>query len=425
MEDLLELSAEIIESGDLDRPFNRITNELSEVADGLAVVESFSHSVVVDSGDGLVAFDASHALTGEAVSAAIAGWSADPVRHLVYTHGHADHVGGSVAFHDRFGDMAVHGHENVQRRFDRYRETNGWNVIINARQFGGVRAEFPMGEGEAPDFIPADTLTPTNVVGDHDTLEVGNRTIELHHARGETDDHLWGWMPEERWLFAGDFVIWNFPNAGNPQKVQRYPVEWAAALRDMASRRPEILLPAHGLPVGGADRIEEMLTTIAGALEGLVADVLRMMNAGEVLDTILHTVRVDDDLLARPYLRPLYDEPEFVIRTVWRQYGGWWDGAPSRLKPSPDDVLAAEVARLAGGASALAGRAAELSEAGDHRLASHLADLAAWAAPDDRTVHGVRADVYRARRSAESSLMAKGIFAGAYRESKSVADPDG
>ena len=422
MDDLLELSASIIDEGDLDKPFNRITNELSEVADGLAVVESFSHSVVVDTGDGLVAFDASHANTGEAVAAAIGGWSKDPVSHLVYTHGHADHVGGSGAFEAAFGDMVVVGHEQVQQRFDRYRATNDWNVLINARQFGGVRGDFQMGDG-APDFIPSNTLEPTRVVDDRDTLRVGDATIELHHARGETDDHLWGWMPEQGWMFAGDFVIWNFPNAGNPQKVQRYPIEWAAALRDMASRRPDVLLPAHGLPVGGADRIETMLTDMATALEDLVADVLEMMNAGEVLDTIIHTVSVDPDLLAKPYLKPMYDEPEFVVHNVWRQFGGWWDGAPSRLKPSPDAVLAAELASLAGGADRLASRAAEVSSTGDHRLASHLADLAAWAAPDDASVHGVRAEVYAERRRHETSLMAKGIFAGAVRESKAHLDP--
>jgi glyoxylase-like metal-dependent hydrolase (beta-lactamase superfamily II) len=421
MDDLLELSASIIERGDLDKPFNRITNELTEVADGLAVVESFSHSVVVDSGDGLVAFDASHANTGAAVVEAIRGWRSDPVRQLVYTHGHADHVGGSVHFDAAYDDMNVVGHENVERRFARYRETNAWNVLINARQFGGVRGDFNMGDG-SPDFIPRATLAPTHVVGDHDTIQIGDSTIELHHARGETDDHLWGWIPDKKWLFAGDFIIWNFPNAGNPQKVQRYPIEWAAALRDMASRRPEILLPAHGLPVGGADRIEDMLTTIADTLETLVSNVIEMMNAGEVLDTIIHSVKVDPARLAKPYLRPLYDEPEFVIRNVWRQFGGWWDGAPSRLKPSPDAVLAAELADLAGGADRLAARAAELAAENDFRLASHLADLAAWAAPDDAAVHGVRADVYRARRAAETSLMAKGIFAGAMRESKAITE---
>ncbi len=276
----------------------------------------------------------------------------------------------------------------------------------------------------SPDFLPADIARPTHVVDDHDTLLVGDRTIELHHARGETDDHLWGWMPDEKWAFVGDFVIWNFPNAGNPQKVQRYPIEWAAALRDMAAKGPELLLPAHGLPIEGRERIALVLGDIAGALEQLVADVVAMMNAGEVLDTIVQSVSVPDDLLARPYLRPLYDEPEFVVRNIWRQFGGWWDGAPSRLKPAPDAALAAELADLAGGADVLIGRAVQLMEVGDVRLACHLADLAGWAAPDDPGVHAERAVVYRARRAQEQSLMAKGIYAGAARDSDAVAARD-
>ena len=423
MADLLALSSRVIDSGTVDEPINRITNELSEVADGLAVVESFSHSVVLDAGDGLVAFDASHARTGSDVVAAIQQWSSTPVSHLVYTHGHADHVGGSPDFEAAFGAMTVVGHRNVEERFDRYRYTNDWNVLINARQFGGVRGDFGMGDGK-PDFIPADTARPNHVVDDLDTLVVGDRTIELHHARGETDDHLWGWVPEEKWAFVGDFVIWNFPNAGNPQKVQRFPIEWAAALRDMAAHGPELLLPAHGLPIEGRERIGRVLDTIAGALEHLVSDVVDMMNAGEVLDTIIHSVSVPDDELAKPYLRPLYDEPEFVIRNIWRQFGGWWDGTPSRLKPSPDAVLGAEVAALAGGVGVLIERAVQVSEIGDFRLACHLADLAGWAAPDDAGVHGQRALIYRARRQAESSLMAKGIYAGAARESEAVADRD-
>jgi len=423
MADLLALSSRVIDSGTVDEPINRITNELSEVADGLAVVESFSHSVVLDAGDGLVAFDASHARTGSDVVAAIQQWSSTPVSHLVYTHGHADHVGGSPDFEAAFGAMTVVGHRNVEERFDRYRYTNDWNVLINARQFGGVRGDFGMGDGK-PDFIPADTARPNHVVDDLDTLVVGDRTIELHHARGETDDHLWGWVPEEKWAFVGDFVIWNFPNAGNPQKVQRFPIEWAEALRDMAAHGPELLLPAHGLPIEGRERIGRVLDTIAGALEHLVSDVVDMMNAGEVLDTIIHSVSVPDDELAKPYLRPLYDEPEFVIRNIWRQFGGWWDGTPSRLKPSPDAVLGAEVAALAGGVGVLIERAVQVSEIGDFRLACHLADLAGWAAPDDAGVHGQRALIYRARRQAESSLMAKGIYAGAARESEAVADRD-
>ena len=184
MADLLSESTRIIDSGVGDVPVNRVVNELSELADGLAIVESFSHSVVVDAGEGLVAFDASHAKTGALVAAEIAEWSATPVTHLVYTHGHADHVGGSVDFAAAFGEMTVIGHRKVEERFDRYAYTNDWNVLINARQFGGLRTDYGMAEGKG-DFIPPGTLRPDHVVGDHDTLTVGDRTIELHHARGD------------------------------------------------------------------------------------------------------------------------------------------------------------------------------------------------------------------------------------------------
>lgn len=439
MADLLALSAEIIDNGDTDRPVNRVTNELSEVAPGVAMVESFSHSVVVDTGDGLVAFDASGGQSGAAVAAAIAEWSTSPVRHLVYTHGHADHIGGSRAFAARWGAPTVIGHDNVARRMDRYAATNDWNIRINVRQFGGISADLNLGlspEEDGPasgvgaasswrSFLPEGTLRPGVTVADEHGFIVGDTAFELRHAVGETDDHLWGWIPEHRAAVTGDFVIWNFPNAGNPQKVQRYPLEWAGALRSISAMEPELLLPAHGLPIAGRDRIALVLDTIATALEDLVGEVVAMMNDGATLDAIVHSVRVPAVTLALPYLRPLYDEPEFVVRNIWRLYGGWWDGAASRLKPAPDAEIAGVLADLGGGAGRLAEAAEAQSSAGNHRVASHLADLAAWAAPADPGVHRIRAAVYLARRRAEPSLMSKGIFAAAARESQAVVDAEG
>jgi alkyl sulfatase BDS1-like metallo-beta-lactamase superfamily hydrolase len=430
MADLLALSARIIDSGTADEPVNRVTQELSEVGDGVAVVESFSHVVAVDTGDGLVCFDASGARTGADAVAALRAWRRDPVDTLVYTHGHVDHVGGSAAV---LADAAAAGerpprvvaHEAVAARFDRYRRTDGWNQAINARQFGGVSRRGGLGLGATERFLPDDVAAPTTTFADRLALAVGDTAIELRHGRGETDDHLWAWLPASRTICAGDFVIWNFPNAGNPQKVQRYPLEWARALRAMASMGPELLLPAHGLPISGADRIAMVLDEIAAALEGLVTATLALMNEGASLDTVLQEVAVDPEVLERPWLRPLYDEPEFVVRNIWRLYGGWWDGDPSSLKPAPAAAVAREVALLAGGAAALARRADELAAAGDLRLACHLAELAAAADPGDAGVHAVRARVYQSRRDAEVSLMAKGIYAGAARESRAVAEGGG
>jgi alkyl sulfatase BDS1-like metallo-beta-lactamase superfamily hydrolase len=428
----VELSTRVIDSGVADEPVNRVDGSVWELDTGLAFVESFSHSVVVNGGDSLACFDASGAGSGKQVVESIRKWSNSPVSHLVYTHGHADHVGGSFAFADDASSRGaprprVVGHSQVLARMQRYEDTSEWNVLINRRQFGGIKSEMrapmnaSMGSFHDPSrFLPEGTLRPDETFDDRLDLRIGDVTAELHHARGETDDHLWAWVPAKKWMFTGDFIIWNFPNAGNPQKVQRYALEWAQALRAMIAQGPELLVPAHGLPIAGKARIASVLGDVASALESLVRQVLEMMNAGETLDSIVHTVKVPADVLAKPYLRPFYDEPEFVVRNIWRLYGGWWDGAASRLKPAPDSVLGAEIASLSGGADVLIARAKGLAEDGDIRLACHLADFAAWAAPDDPTIHARRAEIYNRRRDTELSLMSKGIFKAAARESEAV-----
>ncbi len=419
----LDLSARTIDSGIVDGPVNRITQELSELADGVALIESFSHSVVVDTGESLVVFDASGPASGRAVVDSLRSWSTKPIDAIVYTHGHVDHVGGSRAFAADADDRGhpsptVVGHERVLPRFDRYELTRGYNRVINLRQFGGAAAAVAT-EDDRP-FLPRGTLRPDRTYRDRLDRRVGEIDFAHHHCLGETDDHTWTWIPAHRMISAGDQFIWNFPNCGNPQKVQRYPIEWAASLRDMAALEPELFVPAHGLPIAGRDRIVTCLETVAATLETLVAEVLEAMNASAALDDIVHSVSVPPETLALPYLRPLYDEPEFVIRNIWRLFGGWWDGNPARLKPPTDAAAGAEVAAIAGGTGPLVERAEELAAAGEFRLACQLIEWAAEADPESATVHGARAAIYLARRAAETSLMAKGIFKSAAAESEAV-----
>jgi alkyl sulfatase BDS1-like metallo-beta-lactamase superfamily hydrolase len=414
-ESLLERSSRFIDDGAYEGPAanNPMDLRLEEVGDGMAVVCAFSHVWVLDSGDGLILFDTSLETFGRPAVESLRGWTTEPVDTIVYTHGHVDHVGGTAAF---LADGAGRGyrpptvvaHENVPTRFDRYDRTNGYNTAINRRQFGWDGAFFS-------DWVQPDTTYRSDLA-----VDVGELHLELRHDRGETDDHTWVWVPERNAVLTGDLLIWVFPNAGNPQKVQRYPDEWAAALRSMAARRPELLLPAHGLPITGADRISAVLGNMADALEGLVRDTLTMMNEGTRLDDIIASVRVPPALLDLPYLRPTYDEPEFVVRNIWRMYGGWYDGNPARLKPPTDASLAAGVASLVGGPGELAARAAETADGGDLRLACQLAEWAGQAAPNSPAVHATRADVYGRRRSEELSLMAKGIFGTAAADSDAI-----
>ena len=430
MANLLELSSSIIDEGKTTEdvgPINRINHELSVIADGIAVVEAFSHCVLFETGDGLVAFDTSGPQGGGRVVEAIRGWRDSRFNTLVYTHGHLDHVGGCGAFVDDAeanGHPAprVVGHENVARRFDRYDFTSGYNMVINRRQFGQFsRRGYSLNDGDR--FLPETALRPELTYSDRLDLTIGDLEIELRHAKGETDDHTWAWIDRYKAICAGDFFIWCFPNAGNPQKVQRYPVEWAAAMREMADQGAELFLPAHGLPIEGRERIRSVLNDVAGALEFLVKNTIDAMNEGARLNEIVHEVKVDPAVLARPYLQPIYDEPEFIVRNIWRMYGGWYDGNPAHLKPAEDSVLARELAALAGGASKLAERGLALVGE-DPRLACHLVEMAVQAEPDDKQLHAIRADVYQYRRSLESSLMAKGIFGAAANESLEQAGDD-
>ena len=423
----LERSSRYIDSGVLDGPVERLDLALSELAPGVAMIDGFSHVYAFDTGDGLVAFDTSLPMMAETALGNVRGWSDARLHSLVYTHGHLDHVGGAEHFladAERRGDPRpeVVAHEAVPQRFGRYDLTNGYNGWINKRQFGDTGLS---GDGDGSPVFWDRWVQPSLTHRAGTTLRVGSLTFDLHHGMGETDDHTWTWIPELRAVSTGDLLLWVFPNAGNPQKVQRYPAEWARALREMMALEPELLLPAHGLPIEGRDRCRTVLDDVATSLEILVEGTLERMNDGRPLDEIVNEVRVPDELLAKPWLRPIYDEPEFVVRNTWRLYGGWYDGNPSRLKPATDAAVATEVASLAGGVPVLVTRARELADAGDEasmRLACHLVEAAVQADPDDLDAHRARADVYAQRRKHESSLMAKGIFGHAAQESAALAE---
>ena len=382
------------------------TGGLAVLADGLAFLPSFANVTAFETKEGLVLVDTGGFLIAEHVHAQLREWTDEPLHTAIFSHGHVDHVFGVASFEAEGSTPHVVAHENVPRRFARYALTAGYNGTINARQFGLPELTFPS-EFREPDQTYRDELT----------LEVGGERFELHHAKGETDDHTWTWVPGRKVLCCGDLFIWATPNAGNPQKAQRHPRDWARALRAMSELDAEMMLPGHGPPVMGAERVQAALSDTAALLESLVEQTLELMNDGAPLDTIIHSVRAPQELLDRPYLRPVYDEPEFIVRNLWRLYGGWYEGDPSRLKPAPTADLAGELAQLAGGSERLAGRARELAEAGELRLAGHLAELAVHADPDAAAL-AAHAEVNERRAAEATSTMARGIFSWAAAESR-------
>ncbi|MGW2485639.1 alkyl sulfatase dimerization domain-containing protein [Streptomyces sp. NPDC001606] len=387
------------------------SDQLIAIGERTGFFPAFANVAVFDTGAGLVLVDSGDVRTATQLHTAVRAFSPDPVRAVVYTHGHIDHVFGVTPFDAERIRPEVIAHEGVADRFDRYAATAGYNSWINRRQFGVPGLEWPTAY-RYPDTTYRDRMT----------VRHGDMTFELLHARGETDDHTYVWVPELRTLCTGDLFIWNSPNAGNPQKVQRYPEEWARALRAMGALGAEVLLPGHGIPIVGADRVAQALDDTARLLESLCAQTRELMNAGLRLDAVIHGVKAPEELLAKPYLHPAYDEPEFVVRNLWRLWGGWYDQNPASLKPAPEAAVAAELADAAGGALVLAERAVRLLAEGKLRLASHLAETAALAAPGNTVVAGIRAQVYAARAERETSTMARGVFHWAAAESAAVVE---
>ena len=69
-------------------------------------------------------------------------------------------------------------------------------------------------------------------------------------------------------------------------------------------------------------------TRIGPVVEAIEALVLALMNQGVTLDRVIHEVQMPARLLDKPSLRPVYGDPQFIVRNVWRLYGGWHGGEP-------------------------------------------------------------------------------------------------
>ena len=389
-----------------------------EVAPGIAAISTsylFGNVTAIRTEAGLVLIDTGSRETAEQTFAALRRWDKSPVHTVVYTHGHIDHTWGMTlldAEADANGWRRPHviAHRNVLNRFERYDHTQPLNSLVMGRQFNKPGYSFPE-QHRRPDQVYDDVFA----------LQVGGVELQLMHGQGETDDATYVWLPRQAVLVSGDFVIWVFPNAGNPRKVQRYAPHWAATLRKMQTLQPAVLVPGHGPALIDHEKIAMMLDDGATVLESLVEQTLALMNEGATLNRILQQVQAPTDLLSKSYLLPKYDDPEFVVRGIWHLYAGWYDGNPAHLKPALDQEVAEEISQLAGGADELAARALAVSAQGNLRLAAHLVEFAAMADPANRDIHLIRATVYGEISRAEPSLIGKALFAIPERESTTLS----
>lgn len=340
------------------------------------------NAVLFETDEGLVLIDTGYNAAGQTIKRLMKSVSDKPLHTIIYTHGHTDHAYGTWALME--DNPRVISHELLPPRFDRY------------LRLRGSLANYMSQPLESLPKTRDDMVYPTRTFRDTLNLTIGGEEFVLRHHRGETDDQLYVWVPGRKAISTADYYQGFLPNAGNGKRMQRYPEEWAAALREMATENAEILLPAHGEAITDPVVIKENLTVLADALQHIVDTTIDGLNTGMRKDLIYQSVALPEALANHPTLEIKYVSPKDISKMVIKNYTGWWDDVPSNWSPALLNDQGREIVKLAGGMQAIAIRARELI-ASDIKMACHLADWAWYADPDDPIAQQLVIDVYRNR----------------------------
>lgn len=396
----IELSEEYLKKSTLDNQVSieqGFNVELYEVSKNLAFIKNFGNIAVFKNGSSGLLIDTGMGVSSIQVVEKLKEWGISNIDYVIYTHGHVDHVTGTEYITNSFeGETNVIAHKNVTKRFDRYKKTTGYNGIINQRQFGLPSPVFPN------DFI-----YPDITYSDEYEIEFNDSILKLTHGKGETDDATYIYSNKEDALFTGDFFIWSLPNAGNPSKAQRYVGFWGEVLKKMSEYNAEYLFPGHGPLIKGKKTIKEMLLDTSSCLLWIEENVLNLMNKGYTLREIQSEVVFPDKYL-KPYLISTYDDFSFLINSVWRQYGGWYSGIPSELKPPKLEDIGRTYIDMAGNEESLLKFLESLVKSEKYKEASVIVDAAS--SVNSNFFSDIKKQIYLKLAEQEPSLMAKGIY---------------
>jgi glyoxylase-like metal-dependent hydrolase (beta-lactamase superfamily II) len=175
-----------------------------------------------------------------------------PIKYLIYSHDHADHIAGGEVF-EQAGAIVI-AHENAK------------SAIIGEQRPTAV-----------PDITFSDKMT----------IELGGKTVELiHPGRSHSDNLIVVRFPEERAVFTVDFI--SVERLPYQDLADSYFPDWIEAIRQVEALEFDILIPGHG-PVGSKSHATEHRRY----LEDLHAAVLQAARAGHSLDQMKANITLD------------------------------------------------------------------------------------------------------------------------------------
>jgi glyoxylase-like metal-dependent hydrolase (beta-lactamase superfamily II) len=346
--------------------------------------------------DGTVVIDPGNFRVCSMINEEITRLSGKPVRYLIYSHAHMDHIGGAAAFADHHPTIIAH--ENAIPRLERYGLTAGYVRLINSIQF---HFTIPLGR-----YSP---VYPTETYRDEYRFELGGRTFELFHGKGETDDHTLVWVPESKAVFCGDLLEASFPNLGNPFKVMRYAREWAEALERALALDPDFAIGGDAVLVEKA-RIREVFQDNIEVLRFLENSVVNAANEGKNLEQMIEDIQLPQHLQNSPNLRQEYSRREFAIYNIWKRYCGYFDFSPSGLLPRPRREISGVVRGLVGSDETVLNKARELMESGQLQLALETLDIILKVDYEDVPARQVRQQILEKLADTDTCMMSRNVW---------------
>ena len=320
-----------------------------------------------------------------------------PVKYIVYTHGHRDHVGGAGAFLEDSPEII--GHRYLPERLEKYRILHEHRARISSVQFN---APFMPGE---PSFVE-----PTRVYDESMTFSLGDKTFELYHARAETDDATWVHVPEIKTVFVGDLIIAGFPNIGNPFKPTRFTLPWARSLEAIRAKKPEMLIAHGGQAIYKDAEVKELLDVTIEAIYSIHDQVVTCINKDMPVDEMIHEVDLPDHLKDHRYLRFLYSRPEFAVYNIYRWYHGYFDHNPAHLLPRPESEVNDEIFNLIGDGKAVLERSRELLTQGRAQLALQVLDVLIKHDPDEVEARRLHLEILGVLAEEDYCLMSRNTW---------------
>lgn len=371
-----------------------------EVAPGIWCSPGLSNAYLLTTADGRVVVNTGMGFESQVHRANFDAVDSSPIRYIIVTQGHYDHVGGLDTMRDPATQVIAQANWRQWRddndRLAAYRANNSAFAFSEKLVSGiaAIRRRFG-------DRLPAQASHAADVeVDDTFTLTVGGRTIELLATPGgETTDSMVVWLPDQKICLCGNTfgpVFGHIPNLVT-MRGDRYrdALTAIASIERVRGLRPEMLVTGHFDPITGAERIHAELTRLRDAITYIHDRTVEGMNAGTDVYTLMRDIGLPPELeVGQGYGKVSWD-----VRAIWENYSGWFQhrSTTELYDVGPDEVSIDLVDLI--GADALLTRAEEHAAAGRPVHAIYLAEKVVHTEP-------ANARARTALRSAHEQLLA-------------------